>query len=149
MRANARRDRGLAPSESDDRAWNRHLPAYPLFDFSEEFRMKHARKGFDRIQDPAGLIPADEPVFLLRAHDVFAASVVEYWADLLQNRGDRSSTAPEILMARIQAQRMRDWAREHGCKIPDVQPNTCVNCGHTFAEGTELRAHMADGNCEW
>jgi hypothetical protein len=29
--------------------------------------MKHARDDYNRIQDPAGLIPEDEPVFLLRA----------------------------------------------------------------------------------
>ena len=28
--------------------------------------MKHARDDYNRIQDPAGKIPEDEPVFLLR-----------------------------------------------------------------------------------
>ena len=31
--------------------------------------MIHARDDYNRIQDPAGKIPADEPVFLLRAQD--------------------------------------------------------------------------------
>lgn len=35
--------------------------------------MKHARPDYDRIQDPAGIIPEDEPVFLLRGQDRYAA----------------------------------------------------------------------------
>lgn len=42
--------------------------------------MLHARADYNRIQDPAGLIPEDEPVFLLRAQDRTAAFVVRWWA---------------------------------------------------------------------
>lgn len=42
--------------------------------------MKHARPDYNRIQDPAGLIPEDEPVFLLRGQDVLAPSLVKDWA---------------------------------------------------------------------
>ena len=43
--------------------------------------MKHSREDYnERIQDSAGLIPEDEPVFLLRAQDKFAANVMEYYA---------------------------------------------------------------------
>jgi hypothetical protein len=42
--------------------------------------MLHARKDYMRIQDPAGLIPEDEPVFLLRAQDISAAGTVLDWA---------------------------------------------------------------------
>lgn len=44
--------------------------------------MKHARHDYDRIQDPAGLIPADEPVFLIRATDRVSGDAVRAWADL-------------------------------------------------------------------
>jgi len=43
--------------------------------------MKHARPDYDRIQDPAGLIPDDEPVFLLRAQDKHAAKALRWYAN--------------------------------------------------------------------
>jgi hypothetical protein len=49
--------------------------------------MRHARSDYDRIQDPSGLIPQDEPVFLLRAQDPLAAQCVALWADLAQRAG--------------------------------------------------------------
>ena len=42
--------------------------------------MKHARKDYNRIQDPENKIPADEPVFIVRAQDPLAADVMRYWA---------------------------------------------------------------------
>ena len=42
--------------------------------------MKHARADYDHIQDPTGHIPADEPVFLLRAGDMNAPNAVRHWA---------------------------------------------------------------------
>ena len=42
--------------------------------------MIHARDDYNRIQDPAGLIPADEPVFLLRGQDPAAPNTVDRWA---------------------------------------------------------------------
>lgn len=68
--------------------------------------MKHARPDYDRIQDPAGAIPADEPVFLLRAQDELSARIVDYYAEAyLQNGGDK-----ETAMALMRhAQKMRQW----------------------------------------
>ena len=43
--------------------------------------MKHARDDYNRIQDPAGLIPADEPVFLIRATDPLAYKMVTEYAE--------------------------------------------------------------------
>ncbi len=51
--------------------------------------MKHARKDYQRIQDPAGLIPEDEPVFLLRGQDILAPRVMKAWLEMYeQNNGD-------------------------------------------------------------
>lgn len=76
--------------------------------------MKHARQDYDRIQDPAGLIPEDEPVFLLRGQDRAAAAAVRYWAETAGAFG----ASPEILQAaRDQAGRMERW-RTH--KVPDM-----------------------------
>lgn len=76
--------------------------------------MKHARVDYDRIQDPAGKIPADEPVFLLRGQDVHAAEALRYYAYLVQRaRGD-----PKIVDATIdQALKMQAWPVK---KAPDL-----------------------------
>lgn len=79
--------------------------------------MIHARDDYNRIQDPAGKIPADEPVFLLRAQDKHAPEVVAFWASLVLREGN----APEMgNMAMHHARRMRDWQAEHGRKSPDL-----------------------------
>ena len=76
--------------------------------------MKHARQDYDRIQDPEGKIPADEPVFLLRAQDVFAAPTIEYWARQVESYGG----SPNIVkLAREQSLRMAKWPKH---KIPDL-----------------------------
>ena len=76
--------------------------------------MKHAREDYDRIQDPAGLIPEDEPVFLLRGQDEYAAMVVRDYAALVQvYNGD-----PDIVrQANMQADRMDAWPNH---KSPDL-----------------------------
>jgi hypothetical protein len=45
--------------------------------------MKHARADYNRIQDPAGKIPDDEPVFLVRAQDRFSGTIVRVYRMLL------------------------------------------------------------------
>lgn len=79
--------------------------------------MKHARPDYDPIQDPRGLIPEDEPVFLLRAQDVTAPAVVDYW--VLKAR-DAGALRNIVEAAKEQAEAMRKWQREHGIKIPDM-----------------------------
>lgn len=69
--------------------------------------MKHARDDYNRIQDPAGLIPDDEPVFLLRGQDKFAAETLRYYAYLV-----RHSRAPDmgvVLATERQANLMDAW----------------------------------------
>lgn len=76
--------------------------------------MKLGRQDYDRIQDPAMLIPKDEPVFLLRAQDKCAAATVLFWANMAMNLGAK----PVIVsLARQQAERMEKW-RKH--KVPDL-----------------------------
>ncbi len=76
--------------------------------------MKHARQDYDRIQDPAMLIPKDEPVFLLRAQDTCAAATVDFWANMAMNSG---ASYEIVKLAREQAKRMANW-RKH--KTPDL-----------------------------
>jgi hypothetical protein len=79
--------------------------------------MKHAREDYNRFQDPEGKIPADEPVFLLRAQDKVAPDVVEAWASLAEIW---DADKDIVQRAREHAQAMRRWQDEHGCKIPDL-----------------------------
>lgn len=78
--------------------------------------MKHAREDYDRIQDPAGLIPEDEPVFLLRGQDVAAPAAVEAWANLAYANGADSKI---VEAAREQASDMLLWQATVRQKIPD------------------------------
>lgn len=76
--------------------------------------MKHARADYDRIQDPAGLIPDDEPVFLLRGQDKCAAQGVRYYAAFVEAQGGDPGIAR---LAYEQADRMEQWPRR---KLPDL-----------------------------
>ena len=64
--------------------------------------MIHAREDYNRIQDPAGLIPEDEPVFLLRAQDQLACMAVAYYAELCK----RAQSLPVAMKAQAHAERM-------------------------------------------
>lgn len=75
--------------------------------------MKHARDDYNRIQDPAGLIPDDEPVFLLRAQDKLACEAVSYYAELCE-----AEQAPDVAAkARAHANAMQAWPKK---KLPDL-----------------------------
>ncbi len=68
--------------------------------------MYHARADYERIQDPAEKIPADEPVFLIRGQDAAGAAIVRCWADLHEEMGGD----PELSkLARDHADRMDAW----------------------------------------
>ena len=79
--------------------------------------MIHARKDYDRIQDPEGKIPEGEPVFLLRAQDAVAPQVVEIWAIAAHNAG---ADGDIVQHAYEHAQVMRKWQAEYGSKVPDM-----------------------------
>lgn len=80
--------------------------------------MKHARKDYDRIQDPANLIPEDMPVFLVLGQDKHAAKTVRFWASEVEADGGD----PELVaMARAHADLM-DALPDH--KQPDLPHHT-------------------------
>lgn len=80
--------------------------------------MKHARKDYDRIQDPSGKIPEDEPVFLLRGQDMFAPALLLRWAaEVRLHRGDHEMAR----MVEDHAQKMIEWQDNvSGQKIPGL-----------------------------
>ena len=79
--------------------------------------MKHARKDYNRIQDPENKIPEDEPVFLLRGKDPFAATVVRTYARLCANNGlDQMAQ-----VCHDWADRMDEYRTDLGFdKLPDI-----------------------------
>ena len=79
--------------------------------------MIHARADYDRIQDPAGKIGEDEPVFLLRAKDSLAPGILMKWATELINRGGDKEMAK---MVADHAVKMVEWQEKNGCKLPDL-----------------------------
>lgn len=92
--------------------------------------MLHARPDYNRIQDPLGLIPENEPVFLLRASDVSAPAIVEAWAGLAEATGAKKDI---VSLARNQAKLMRQWQANHGSKVPDLNQHTDNDgCGACF-----------------
>jgi hypothetical protein len=79
--------------------------------------MIHAREDYNRIQDPAGKIADDEPVFLVRAKDVLGPDTLRAWAQMLENNnGDPNMVA----MVRDHANLMIEWQYINGCKLPDL-----------------------------
>lgn len=76
--------------------------------------MKHAREDYNRIKDPAGLIPQEEPVFVLRAQDRIASAVVRYWARLNEQQGGDPRLTD---LAEHQASCMDEWPKK---KLADL-----------------------------
>lgn len=79
--------------------------------------MKHARPDYNRIQDPAGKIPEDEPVFLLRGQDKAAPGAVRAYAEILEGMGGDPVL---VRQSREQAERMDAWQAEVRAKVADA-----------------------------
>jgi hypothetical protein len=78
--------------------------------------MKFTRDDYNkRIIDTAGKIPDDEPVFLLRAQDVYAPSTLRYYAKLLEEDGNKDM-ADEL---RLHARQMVIWQKSVRVHKPD------------------------------
>ena len=81
--------------------------------------MRHARPDYNRIQDPAGLIADDEPVFLIRGTDVAGPEAVRAWADIAKAYG---ASVQIVELARSHADEMAAYQQRRGFKTPDL-PN--------------------------
>jgi hypothetical protein len=81
--------------------------------------MKHARPDYDRFQDPAGLIPEDEPVFLIRGQDRAAPAAMRAWIDEAAAQG---ASADIIDRVEGHLQAVIDWQdNDPGVsKVPDL-----------------------------
>ena len=77
--------------------------------------MVHARKDYNRIQDPEHKIPEDEPVFLIRGQDKSAPATLRFWAaENLRNGGDPEASR----LAVEQAGRMAAWPVHKVADLP-------------------------------
>lgn len=78
--------------------------------------MKFTRDDYNkRIIDTAGKIPDDEPVFLLRAQDMYAPSTLRHYAKLLKEDGN-VEMAEELLQ---HARQMVVWQKSVRVHKPD------------------------------
>ncbi len=78
--------------------------------------MKFTRDDYNkRIIDTEGKIPNDEPVFLLRAQDVYAPSTLRFYAKLLEEDGNKDM-ADEL---RLHARQMLIWQKSVRVHKPD------------------------------
>jgi hypothetical protein len=79
--------------------------------------MKHGRPDYNRrIQDSEGLIPGDEPVFLIRGHDQTAPTAVRAYAQTVTQLGGD----PRVVQRALdQADAMEVYQRSHKTKMPD------------------------------
>ena len=80
--------------------------------------MRHARSDYDRIQDPAGLIPDDEPVLLIRGQDTLAPLMARFYA-LATRSTDEGS---EGIARRLDqwAAVIEDWQARNHRKVADA-----------------------------
>lgn len=79
--------------------------------------MKFGREDYNgRIVDKDGLIPDDEPCFILRAKDVCAPKAIMAWISEYMMKGGDSKLATNALST---VQEMLEWQKANGCKLPD------------------------------
>lgn len=80
--------------------------------------MLHAREDYNlRVQDISGIIPDDEPVFLLRGQDILATETLEHYIIRLKAMGGD----PRILaLLEEHLTKMAKWSMDHSSKLPDL-----------------------------
>jgi len=79
--------------------------------------MRHARDDYNRIQDPAGKIGEEEPVFLIRGQDVNGPSAVREYAKLAAASGAHPDM---VAMCMAWADHMAAWQLGNLAKVPDL-----------------------------
>jgi hypothetical protein len=80
--------------------------------------VQHARAEYNHIQDPSHQIDDNEPVFLIRAQDVYFTRILQYYLALLHADPQHDSRLAEQI--KNQHRRGDQWANEHGTKRPDT-----------------------------
>ena len=79
--------------------------------------MLHPRTDYnERIQDNKNLIPANEPVFLLRAQDQLATGALRQYAFLLHRHGKED----EANQVYAWVEKFIEWQNDKTVKLPDT-----------------------------
>lgn len=79
--------------------------------------MKHGRADYNRrIVDLDGIIPNDEPVFLIRGRDPASVAGARAYAQAVSDLGGDPRV---VARARDQADAMEAYQRTHATKMPD------------------------------
>jgi hypothetical protein len=89
--------------------------------------MRHARADYNRIQDPAGIIPADMRVFLILEKDLAAVPTIRAYAVFAERLG---ASAEFVDSARRWAADIEAWQQENPdlVKVPDAPKADCPEC---------------------
>lgn len=85
--------------------------------------MLHARKDYNRIQDPENKIGEDEPVFIVRAKDKFSIKAMEAWASAVLFEGQLKNDVNLKTMSGMVYEHINktiEWQNKNGCKEPDL-----------------------------
>lgn len=61
---------------------------------------------------------SDEPLFIIRPTDKFAAKTVRDWAARV-TADPEATNAEKVLDALKVADQIESWQKQHGCKVPD------------------------------
>jgi hypothetical protein len=81
--------------------------------------MIHARKDYNRIQDPEGKIGVDEPVFLMRAQDDAFMKILTFAIGVYKEQ--QASGVPDRLIRHLEL--AEHWRATHPTKVADVPPD--------------------------
>lgn len=102
--------------------------------------MKHARKDYDRIQDPAGKIPEDEPVFLIRGQDRLGAEIVLEW---LQRYQELNDCDPAVVAAvSVHLGKMTVWPKKKTADMPSEEEDDILSpCQRSLASTPQPPPH--------
>lgn len=107
--------------------------------------MKHARPDYNRIQDPAGLIPEDEPVFLFRAQDRFAADAIYGYLIRIEIALKEGEIAPEFVQATIDhLAQFINWPVKKTPDLPAVGPVQELDPATQYDPGVMLSGAAID-----
>jgi hypothetical protein len=79
--------------------------------------MKHARKDYNRIQDPEKKIGETEPVFLIRAKDKCMIPAMEAWLSAAIFCGVDTAM---IVSVADHIKLTKKWQQGNGSKTPDL-----------------------------
>jgi hypothetical protein len=90
---------------------------------------KYAIENGRLISRQSGPVPEDEPLFILRARDIYAAATIQAYAQKLPNGAHKNAVA-------IRAEQFQNWAAAHPDRMHE--PDTRIDGNFTTAGNPEM-----------